>query len=65
MEGLLLELSLEKEIESTREAMIYTALVDGFSAPTTLELSCKLDVLMNQFDMNRGKMNRCKLHRCS
>lgn len=38
------------EIEHLRETMIQTALKKGINAPETVELSRKLDSLMNQFD---------------
>ena len=52
-----LEKSLEEEIEYTREAMVHIALKEGIGASTTIRLSKRLDILMNQFDMNKGKIS--------
>ena len=51
--------SLEQKIETIREAMIFKAMEEGFNSPLTLELSTKLDKLMNQFDINKGNLCQC------
>lgn len=52
-----MECSLEDEIEFTREAMAAAAVKEGLSANETLELSRKLDGLMNKFEV--FKTNSC------
>ncbi len=51
--GVVLEPSLEEEIEMLREAMMGAADKEGLTADETLEFSRKLDSLMNQFDRNK------------
>ncbi len=51
--GVVLELSLEEEIELMREAMVDAADRDGLTADATIEFSRKLDNLINQFDRRR------------
>lgn len=51
--GVVLELSLEEEIELMREAMVGAADKDGLTADETIEFSRKLDNLINQFDRRR------------
>jgi len=51
--GVVLELSLEDEIELMREAMVGAADKDGLTADETIEFSRKLDNLINQFDRRR------------
>lgn len=53
--------SLEVEIEVTREAMMIAAIKEGLTADETLELSRKLDSLMNQLEMNKtsGSFQGC------
>ena len=51
--GVVLELSLEEEIELMREAMVGAAAKDGLTADETIEFSRKLDNLINQFDKRR------------
>lgn len=47
--------SLEDKIESTRAAMVYAAIKEGLSAAETIELSRKLDGLLNEFDMFKSR----------
>lgn len=51
--GVVLERSLEEEIELMREAMMDAADKDGLTADETIEFSRKLDSLINQFDKRR------------
>lgn len=51
--GVVLELSLEEEIELMREAMVGAADKDGLTSDETIEFSRKLDNLINQFDRCR------------
>lgn len=51
--GIVLESDLEEEIEMMREAMMGAADKEGLIADETLELSRKLDSLMNQFDKRK------------
>ncbi|WP_342509088.1 aspartyl-phosphate phosphatase Spo0E family protein [Sporosarcina sp. FSL K6-2383] len=48
-----MESDLEEEIEMMREAMMGAADKEGLIADETLELSRKLDSLMNQFDKRK------------
>lgn len=51
--GVVLEPSLEEEIELMREAMVGAAEKEGLTADETIEFSRKLDNLINQFDRRR------------
>ena len=51
--GVVLELSLEEEIELMREAMVGAADKDGLTADETIEFSRKLDNLINQYHRRR------------
>lgn len=46
---------LEEEIEHTRELMIKTASIKGLGACETIELSRKLDALMNHYETHVSK----------
>ena len=48
--GVMLERSLEEEIEWMREAMVEAAGKAGLTADETIEFSRRLDSLMNQYD---------------
>lgn len=41
---------LLKKLEQTREKMIYSGLKNGLQSPKTIQLSKRLDRLMNQYD---------------
>lgn len=51
--GVVLERSLEEEIELMREAMVDAADKDGLTSEETIEFSRKLDSLINQYDRRR------------
>ncbi len=58
--GVVLALSLGEEIELMREAMVGAADKYGLTADETIELSRKLDNLINQFDRQRDLKNLCQ-----
>lgn len=49
--GIALESTLKEEIESIRESMIRVALKKGLSDKETMELSQKLDDVMNKYSL--------------
>jgi hypothetical protein len=51
--GIFLSDSLEIRIEKTREKMISAAINEGFHSNNTVELSKKLDQLMNDFESKK------------
>lgn len=59
MEGL----SLREKIEFMRELMVNTATKKGLNASETIEVSRKLDALMNQYDISVSqRRNEIGLH---
>lgn len=48
---------LEDEIEHIRQQMIDAANFEGLSAAVTMELSQKLDELINHYEIQRTKKN--------
>lgn len=47
------------EIEKNRELMIFTALEKGFTDPKTIEISQKLDRMLNRVELTDSGLNRC------